>query len=228
MGVFAEARSVWWIIHKDVTRELRAHETWPSMVLLGVATVFLIGVQLALPIDIKILMAGGLLWLSVFFAGTLALERSFAGERDSGCWQTLKNYPVAASSLFLAKMAVNILSIAVLECVLIPTFMLFTDVPLFNRPLHQLITIIFGTVCFASVGTLVSALTVGIRGRGGVLALLLLPLLTPVLLVCSEATRTAIASEYDPSWLLYAQFLAVFAAVFTIAGAAMFEFVMEE
>lgn len=228
MDVFAAARSVWWIIHKDVTRELRAHETWPSMVLLGVVTVFLIGVQLALPIEIKISMAGGLLWLSIFFAGTLALERSFAGERDSGCWQTLKYYPVAPSSLFLAKMAVNTLSIAILECVLVPTFMLFTDVPLFIRPLPQLITLICGTVCFASVGTLVSALTVGIRGRGGLLALLLLPLLTPVLLACSEATRIAIASEFDSSWSLYAQLLAVFAAVFTIAGAAMFEYVMEE
>lgn len=228
MGVFAQTRAIWWIIHKDVARELRTHASWPSMVLLGLVTLFLLGIQLALPIEIKISTAGGLLWLSIFFAGTLALERSFTSERDSGCWRTLKRYPVAPGSFFMAKMAVNLLSIVILDFILIPTFMLFTDVPLFTRPLPQLITIICGTVCFASVGTLVSALTVGIRGRGGLLALLLLPLLTPVLLACSEATRIAIASEVDPSWSLYAQLLAVFAVVFTIAGAAMFEYVMEE
>ena len=127
-------RSLWWLIHKDLTRELRAQNAWPGMLLLGLVLVFLLATQIDLPLEQKTRTVGGLLWLSIFFAGTLALERSFANERDTGCWQALNLYPVDSSLLFLAKMVVNIISLVILEIVLIPAFIVLTDVPLLARP----------------------------------------------------------------------------------------------
>jgi len=228
MAAFESTRTLWWLIHKDLTRELRAHSTWPGMLLLGLVMVFLLATQIALPLEQKTPLVGGLLWLSIFFAGTLALERSFAGERDSGCWQALKMYPVDSSILFLAKMTVNIVSLAILECVLIPSFIVLTDVPLLARPSLQLLIAALGTICFASVGTLVSALTSGLRFRNGLLALLLLPLVTPVVLGSAETTRIMLAGENGPQLWQWIRLLAVFSVVFTVAGAVLFEFVMED
>jgi heme exporter protein CcmB len=228
MQIRGPARTLWWLIHKDLMRELRAQNAWPGMLLLGLVLVFLLATQITLPLEQKARTVGGLLWLSIFFAGTLALERSFANERDSGCWQALKLYPMNASVLFLAKMAVNIVSLAILECVLVPAFIVLTDVPLLARPGPMLMIAALGSICFASIGTLLSALTAGLRCRGGLLAWLLLPLVTPVVLGAAEATRIVLSGETDPQLWQWIRLLAVFAVAFTIAGALLFEFVMEE
>ncbi len=220
--------SLWWLIHKDLTREFRAQHVWPGMVLLGLVMVFLLATQIDLPAEEKARVVGGLLWVAVFFAGTLACERSFTSELDAGCWQALALYPIAPSVLFLAKMATNVAALVVLELVLVPLFIVLTDVPLAARPGALMLIAALGNVGFAAVGTLVSGLTVGLRHRGGLLALLLLPLVVPVVFASAEATRMMLSGQIDLLWWRWIQLLAVFATVFTVVGALAFEFVMEE
>jgi heme exporter protein B len=85
-----------------------------------------------------------------------------------------------------------------------------------------------GNIGFAAVGTLVSGLTSGLRHRGGLLTLLLLPLVVPVVLAAAETTRIALAGQIDALWWRWIQLLAVFAVLYTVVGAMLFEFVMEE
>lgn len=228
MSARTTAKSLWWLVQKDLLREFRAHSVWPGMLLLGTVLVFLVATQIDLPMDQKGRVGGGLLWMTIFFAGTLALERSLAGERDAGCWQTLTLYPVAPGVLFLGKMAVNVASLVVLEIVLVPLFIAMTDIPLLAKPGAIALIAILGNLGFAAVGTLVSAVTADLRNRGGLVALLLLPLVTPVILGSAEATSQMLAGEIDGQWWRWIQLLAVFAAVFTAVGALVFEFVMEE
>jgi heme exporter protein B len=228
MPMSAAFKSLWWLIHKDVTRELRAHHVWPGMLLLGLVLVFLVAAQVDLPPAQLAHVAGGLVWLAIFFAGTLALERSLAGERDAGCWQTLMLYPVAPSVLFASKLAVNLAALVFLECVLVPAFIVLTDVPIAARPSQLALIAALGNIGFAALGTLVSALTAGLRHRGGLLALLLLPLVTPILLGSAEATSLSLAGEFDPLGWRWVHFLAGCAVAFTTLGAVAFEFVLEE
>lgn len=228
MQALRTTKLLWWLIHKDLTREWRAQQVWPGMVLLGLVLVFLLATQLELPLEQKQRVAGGLIWLAVFFAGTVACERSFAGEREAGCWRALTMYPVAPSVLFLAKMAVNLAALAALELVLVPLFTVLSDVPLASRPGPLVLVAALSNVGFAAVGTLVSALTAGVRHRGSLLALLLLPLVVPVLFGSAEATRLLLAGPMDSQWWLWTKLLAVFAVVFTVVGAFVFEFVVEE
>jgi heme exporter protein B len=220
--------SIWWLVHKDLTRELRARSVWPGMLLLGLVLVFLLVTQIDLLTEQTEYALGGLLWLVIFFAGTLALERSFANECDDGCWQTLTLYPVAPSVLFLGKMAVNFASLVILEIVLVPTFIVMTDVPLLARPGAFALVALLGNVGFAAVGTLISAITIELRNRGGLVALLLLPLMLPVVFGSAETTRLMLAGEIDAQWWRWIHLLAVFAIVFTVVGALIFEFVVEE
>lgn len=220
--------SFWWLVHKDLKRELRAQHVWPGMLLLGLVLVFLLATQLDLPAEQQSHVVGGLLWLAIFFAGTLACERSFANEREGGCWQALTLFPVPPSVLFLAKMAVNVVALMILELVLVPAFVVFTDVPLVAQPGPFVLVAVLGNIGFAAVGTLVGGLTAGLRHRGGLLALLLLPLVMPVALASAEATRVLLSGRIDSLWWWWVQLLAVFAVVFTVIGAMAFEFVMEE
>ena len=60
MEAYKNTKSLWWLIHKDLTRELRAQHVWPGMVLLGLVLVFLLATQLELPMEEKARVAGGL------------------------------------------------------------------------------------------------------------------------------------------------------------------------
>ena len=228
MSTRAAAKSVWLLIHKDLTRELRALHVLPGMLLLGLVLVFLLAMPIDLPAEQKTRLVGGLLWLAIFFPGTVALERSFTVERDAGCWQALMLYPVAPSLHFLAKMAVNLASLVILELTILPAFMVLADVSLVARPGLMALVAMLANVGYAAIGTLLSGLTVGFQRRGGLLALLLLPLIAPVILGAAQATSMLLAGEIDAVWWRWIQLLGTFAGLFTVIGALAFEFVVED
>jgi heme exporter protein B len=221
-------RQLWWLVRKDLTREIRAPHAWSRSLVLGVILVLLLAAQIDPPAGHPTGVIGGLLWIAIFFAGTLALERSFAGEHDAGCWQALVLYPVSPATLFFAKLLVNLLLLLAIELVIIPLFIAVTDVALFARPGEMFCVLWLGTAGFAAVGTLLGALTAGLPNRGGLLPILLLPVVAPVLLSAAEATRIVIARDGDPLWGWWVQLLAAFAVVFTVVGALVFDIVMED
>ncbi len=221
-------RAFWFLVVKDLVGEFRARRAWPAMLLLGFLLVLLMEMQIDLPREQKSSAICGLLWLDVFFAGTLALERSFAGEREEGCWRTLFLYPISPTVVYLAKMAVNFVAVVLLEAVLIPAFTVFSDVPLLERPLALGLVVLLGNLGFVAVGVLVSALTAHSSQKGGVLALVLLPLMTPVLLGAAETTRLTVLGDLTASWWNWIQLLAAFAVLFTTLGILVFHFAVEE
>lgn len=221
-------QSLYWLIRKDLQREMRALHAWSSMLLLGLVLAFLVGSQLVLPPEQKAHVIGGLLWLAIFFAGSLACEHSLASERDAGCWQAFALYPVAPSLLFLSKVITTNIALALLELVLVPAFVVLSDVPLAPRPVPLLVVALLGNLGVAAIGTIVSGLTAGLKQRSGLAVLLLLPLVIPVILSAAEATRLLLSGPLDSQWWTWIRLLSVFAAVFTVVGALAFEYVLEE
>ncbi len=173
-------------------------------------------------------LAGGLLWLAVFFAGMQAVDHSCAAEREEGCWDGLLLYPIGPAAIYLAKLAVNVLALAALECLLIPVFAALADVPLMANPGPMLLVAILGNVGMCAVGTLLSGLVAGARHNGSLLVLVVLPLVIPVVLAAAEATRLAAEGQIGPEWWRWVRLLAAFAAVFVTAGATLFDFVIRD
>lgn len=222
------ARTFWWLTHKDLRREIRAPLAWPSMGLVGLVLVLLLTMQTSVDVADRGQVVAGFLWLSIFVAGTIALERSFAGERDEGCWQALRMYPASPAIVFLAKMFVNLISLLLLEFLLVSAFSILWDVRLLARPGYFVAVLALGSVGFVAVGTLIGALTSGLSQRGGLLMLLLLPVVVPVILGAAEATRLLVAGDPSEHWWYWIQLLAVFAVFYTTLGALVFEFVLED
>lgn len=221
-------RAFWSLVVKDLVGEFRGRRVWPAMLLLGLVLVLLLEMQIDLSGEQKNAVICGLLWLDVFFAGILALERSFAAEREEGCWRSLFLYPVSPTIVFGAKMAVNLVALLLLEAVLIPAFTVFSGVPLLDRPLPLGLIVVLGNVGFVAVGVLASALTSHSSHRGGLLALVLLPLVTPVLLGAAEATRLALLGDLSEQWWGWIQLLGAFALLFTSLGMLVFHLAIED
>lgn len=222
------AAKLWWIIHKDLVSECRTLRAWPAMLLLGIVVALVFAVQMDLLPDEKLRIVGGLLWLAIFFAGMLAVDRSFASEHEEGCWEGLLLYPVPPAAVYLAKLAGNVVALAALECVLIPLFVVLSDVPLLAHPWAILLVAVLGNLGIAAVGTLLSAVAAGTRRGGHLSVLLVLPAAVPVVFAAAEATRLATENDFGAPWWRWIQLLAAFAVIFITAGTVLFDFVVEE
>jgi len=198
------------------------------MILLGIVVAVVFSVQMDLPAEYRRQTAAGLLWVATFFAAMLGLDRSFALEREDGCWQALLLYPVSPSSVYLAKLAVNIVWLATLQCVLIPLFVVLADVPLLGRPWGMALVALLGNLGIASAGTLLSALATRVHKGANLTALLALPMTIPVVLAAAEATRLQAEGRIDGAWWDWNGLLAAFAAIFVVAGMVLIDFVTEE
>ncbi|MGD0899984.1 MAG: heme exporter protein CcmB [Thermoguttaceae bacterium] len=219
---------LWWIISKDLVSECRSRRVWPAMLLLGIVVALTFAGQMDLPATERRRVAGGMLWLAIFFAGMLALDRSFASEREDGCWEGLRLYPFSTGTLYLAKLAVNIVAMAALQCVLIPLFVVLSDVPLLAHPAAAVLVALLGNLALSAVGTLLSALGAGIRQSAYLLPLLVLPMAVPAVLAAAEATRLAAEGDFGPDWWRWIQLLAAFAVLFITLGMVLFDFVLED
>ena len=121
----------------------------------------------------------------------------------------------------------NVLFISVVEIVVLPVFVI-----LFNQAAATLPAlvgvVILGTIGFASVGTLFSAMAVHTRAREVLLPIMLFPVVVPVML--SAVRLTAAVLDQTPfadvsHWLTL---LVAFDAIFIAASFMLFEYVVEE
>lgn len=222
------AAKLWWIVQKDLLSEYRARRVWPAMLLFGIVVALVFSLQMDLLPDQKERIVGGLLWLAMFFAGTLAIDRTFAVEREEGCWEALQAYPISPSAIFLAKLAVNVAALAALQCVLILLFIVLSDVPLLAHPGAMVLVALLGNLGITSVGTLLSALATGFRLNNTLLVVLALPTVIPVVLASSEATRLIVQNDLGSEFWRWIQLLGAFAVIFITAGIILFDFLIEE
>ena len=219
---------IWWMIRKDLLSEWRSRQAWPAMILLGIVVAVVFSMQMDLPCEYKRQMAASLLWVAIFLAAAIGLDRSFALDREDGCWQALRLYPVSPSSVYLAKLAVNIVWLAALQGVLIPLFVVLADVPLLSRFWAMVLVALLGNIGIASAGTLLSALATRVHKGTSLTVLLALPMAIPVVLAAAEATQLLTKDQLDRSWWDWNALLATFAAIFIVAGMVLMDFVAEE
>ncbi|HET7107770.1 MAG TPA: heme exporter protein CcmB [Candidatus Acidoferrum sp.] len=169
----------------------------------------------------------GLLWLAILFAASLMLQPCFLREQNNDTLSSLRLAVSDPFSIFLAKLIANTLFLLLTELFMLPFFALFFNVPILPE-FHWLLLVLFlGSLGVSVAGTALSAISAQARMRELLLPLLLLPLLTPVLVV--SATVTVGLLEREP--IIQGKgiaFLAVFDVVFLTALWLFGEYLLEE
>jgi len=75
-------------------------------------------VELRVP-DMK-MVAPGIIWVAVSFAGTLGLNRAFVIETDKGSLAGLLLAPIDRAAIYFGKLDRNLLFMLVVEAILLP------------------------------------------------------------------------------------------------------------
>lgn len=135
-------------------------------------------------------MGPGVLWVGALLASMLSLGRLFAADHQDG---TLEQQLLAAAplpALVLAKVAAHWLVSGLPLVLLAP--LLGLQYGLSPEALGVLVAgLLLGTPALSLIGAVGAALTLGLRGGGVLVALLVLPLYVPVLIFGAGAVEAA-------------------------------------
>lgn len=135
-------------------------------------------------------LGGGVVWIAALLASFLSLETLFRTDFDDGSIDQMLLSPVPLTLLVAAKLLVHWLVTGVPLILISPLLGLFLSLP--DAGLVALVaTLALGTPVLSLVGGIGTALTVGLKRGGALLALLVLPLYIPVLIFSAQAVSAA-------------------------------------
>ncbi|MEA1889426.1 MAG: heme exporter protein CcmB [Pseudomonadota bacterium] len=137
-------------------------------------------------------IAPGVFWVAALLASMLALERLFAIDFADGTLEQLLLTPQPTTLLVLAKVLAHWLITGVPLVLLSPLLGLQYD--LSSEAIQALmLTLLLGTPSLSLIGAIGAALTLGLRGGGVLVSLLVLPLYIPVLIFGAGAVEATVS-----------------------------------
>jgi heme exporter protein B len=174
------------------------------------------------------ILGPGVVWVAALLASMLALERLFAADHEDGTLEQLLMTPQPLSVLVLAKVTAHWLLTGLPLVIIAPLIALQYHLPE-KAQITMVLSLLVGTPILSLIGAIGAALTLGLRGGGILLSLLILPLYVPVLVYGSGAvTVSAIDfSDTQPYISLLGAFLLLALIFSPLAAAAALRISME-
>ncbi len=158
-------------------------------------------------------IAPGVIWVAALLSSMLSLARLFAADHADG---TLEQMMLGASPLGVvaaAKAAAHWIVSGLPLALIAPLIALQYDLPAALYPVLAL-SLLLGTPVLSLIGAIGAALTLGVRGGGILLSLLVLPLYVPVLILGAGSVDMASAGMGGEGQLLLLAALLVAASAF--------------
>ncbi len=227
------------IFVKDIVTELRAKQTLPTMLVLGMLIVWVLRIASEAVMDTGSVIGPVALWIAFLFAGLLAQERSFATEQQQDCIYGLLLAPVDEGTIYISKLLVNIVMLSIFEVVMVPLVIVLFELD-FGDNLPALIgVLLLGNIGMSCVGTLFSAMVQLSRTRGSLLSILVLVILMPMmipatfsLLILSGAVPAELvgtgALAFVGTFKSAIGYMVAFDAIFVVACWLLFGFAIKE
>ena len=227
MAVFI--RTALLVLKKDFAIEMKTGEILYTTLFFAVSCVLIFSfafVREGQPIEGA---SAGILWISVLFAGSLALGRTFERERYGETIKALLLAPAPRAAIYVGKLLGIVLLLVAAELLLVPMVAFLFQEPLFERPLLLGALMLLGTIGFASAGTLFAAMLLRSRARTVLLPILLYPITVPVMIAGVLGTRALL--EAPPAEAMagfWTWFLVFYDVVFVTLSLWTFEPLMTE
>jgi heme exporter protein B len=216
------------ILWKDILIEYRTKDVLTSMLLFGLLIILMFHFAFE-PDSLETEKFGpGLLWVTFIFAGILGMNRTFAGERENDSLQGLMLAPIDWGAIYLGKMLANLLFMLLAEAVILFCFSMFFNLNLIPKLGWLSIISLLGTLGFASVGTILAAISMNTRMSDVMLPVLLLPMALPVAIGAVESTAAILTDPPGEGLNFWVKFMVVFNVIFVTLPLLLFDYVLEE
>jgi len=217
------------VARKDLLVESRSREVVYTSLLFAISCMLVFAFGLVKEGRVVTDAAAAILWITIAFAGTLALGRIFDRERQNETLRALLLAPASRAAIYVGKLVGVLALLLLVEAIVVPLVMLMFDAALLAHPGFMLSILIAGSIGYAAVGTLFAAMLAQSRSRGALLPVLLYPMTVPVIIGGVRGTAALLQPEADlviaRAWLTM---LVAFDAVFITLCLWTFEPAMTE
>lgn len=180
-----------WIVTRDLTLAWRRRADVLSTLFFFVIVVSLFPLGIGPETNLLRLIAPGVVWVAALLATMLSLGRLFANDYQDGTLEQLLLTPQPLYLVVLGKVLalwlVSGVPLALLSPVIGIQFGLGS-----NTLIVLVVSLLLGTPVLALIGSVGAALTLGLRGGGVLISILVLPLYVPVLIFGAGAVDASI------------------------------------
>ncbi len=166
------------------------------------------------------LMAPGVIWVAALLATMISLDRLFSHDFETGSLEQIVLAPQPLTLIIFAKIAAHWTLTGLPLVILMPLVAMQMNMTT-DMIYISFLTLIIGTPILSLIGAIGAALTIGLRGGGVLVSLLVLPLYTPVLIFGAGAiSASAQGFSPDAHLSLLGAFLALSLTFAPLAAAA--------
>jgi heme exporter protein B len=222
--VLAAARC---IVYRDLLLAMRRRSDVATALLFFVIVVSLFPLGIGAEPNLLRSIAPGVIWVAALLSSMLSLGRLFASDYADGTLEQILLGAAPLGVVVAAKAFAHWLVSGMPLVLIAPVLALQYDLP---GSLYGVLalSLLLGTPVLSLIGAIGAALTLGLRGGGVLLSLLVLPLYVPVLIMGAGSVDMAAAGlAPDGQYLLLAALLVVAAAFAPWAIAAALRISME-
>ena len=217
------------VARKDLVVESRSREVVYTSLLFAISCMLVFAFGLVKEGRVVTDATAAILWITIAFAGTLALGRIFDRERQNETLRALLLAPASRAAIYVGKLAGVLALLRLVEVIVVPLVMIMFGAELFRHPAFMLGILLAGSLGYAAVGTLFAAMLARSRSRAALLPVLLYPITVPVIIGGVRGTAALLQPEADlviaRAWLTM---LVAFDAVFITLCLWTFEPAMTE
>jgi heme exporter protein B len=205
------------VARKDLTSEWRTRELVPALGQFVVLALVIANFGFQIDSRNANVIAPGVLWLALVFAGLVAFGRAFAAEREQASLEAMLLTPASAAAIFAGKAIAAALLLIACEAVLLPALSLLFGTP-FNAELVA--AVLIATIGMAALGCLFAAIVARVRSREVLLPLLTLPLWIPFIVAGGQAVQVAMGASgsYNQAVALLIDFDILFVVLTSLAA----------
>lgn len=220
-------RAAYRIAWKDVVGDFRRRAAISSMLFFSVAVLVVFQAAFEPGRQESFRLLPGLLWATMLFTSLMGLGRVFQAEEENNAFEGLLLASVPRGVIFLGKWLGNLALTILVQLMILPLTLVLFNVDAWDR-IHLIFgVLLLGLLGLTGLGVLLAALTQSARSKETLLALLLLPLVAPLLIAGVQATAGVLTSPDGPSgpWV---RLLLVFDIVYLALAPWGFGWLVEE
>jgi heme exporter protein B len=195
------------LIYKDLQLEWRQKYAINGMLLYIVSTIYICYMSFKLKSnEINAITWNTLFWIIILFTAITSISKSFIQDREG---RLLYLYSlVSAESIIISKILYNTLVLIVLSSLGFLFYSIIMGSPVEDNLMYYL-SIIFGSVGFASTLTLVASIASKSENSAMLMAILSFPIIIPLLLLILKVSKNAMdgldkSTSYDELMILTA------------------------
>ncbi len=202
------------VIRRDLLLAMRRRADVLTTLIFFVMVVSLFPLGVGPELDLLRQMAPGVVWVAALLASMLSLGRMFSADYLDGTLEQMMLVPQSLSMLVLGKILAHWMVSGLPLVLMAPVLGLQFDMS--AEALWVLILgLLLGTPILSMIGAVGAALTLGLRGGGVLVSLLVLPLCIPVLIFGAGAVEAVASGMNVAAHLSLLGALLLLALVFT-------------